>query len=483
MKSRFFFSFLVLIATFIASASVRAHGGAFLQGQCGQTLRESVILTEDIGPCPGPGLIVKKHGVTVDGNGHEIAGAGNGDGVILENVKNVTIKNLAVTGFLNGIYLKRGSLNTIEGNSLNANSVGLMIASTNATVRNNMIFDNKTGICAATSKNAVFYNILINNKHQVEDVGGNSWESGGLGNYWGNYWGMDDGSDGRAAGDFVGDTLIPHEGVDFYPLLDPSIPEQFGSLFCADWWTGWFIWTGGWSPIKINVNLTDPLGRLISRNENLIGKNAFYIEDEQGDPKSHLIRVLISRPCGAPVEGVYSFEMEGLDDINYSMTSFVSQRGEQVFNKAVLEGFLSEGDKQNIDTRLVEYIEPDGQISALVHLVVPIDIKPDSYPNSINIASAGVIPVSIFSSPTFDAATTNPDTITLEGAGVKLHGFGSQELCHGEDVNEDNLIDLVCHIQTEALDIVVGQSIAVLEGITFDGTLIRGEDSIQIVPK
>jgi hypothetical protein len=59
IKIKFLFSYLVLIAMFIALASVSSHGGVFLQGQCGQTLRESVILTEDIGPCPDPGLIVK----------------------------------------------------------------------------------------------------------------------------------------------------------------------------------------------------------------------------------------------------------------------------------------------------------------------------------------------------------------------------------------------------------------------------------------
>ena len=113
---------------------------------------------------------------------------------------------------------------------------------------------------------------------------------------------------------------------------------------------------------------------------------------------------------------------------------------------------------------------------------VIIDIKPGSFPNSINVSSAGVIPVAILSSDTFDASTeVNPDTLALAGATVRVVGKSGKSLCHAEDVNGDTLLDLVCQFQNE-LDVQVGDSIAVLEGQTFDGTPIRGEDSIRIVP-
>ncbi len=51
-------------------------------------------------------------------------------------------------------------------------------------------------------------------------------------------------------------------------------------------------------------------------------------------------------------------------------------------------------------------------------LPVEIDIKPGSDPNSINLSSAGVIPVAILSSATFDATTVNPDTIFLASGPV-----------------------------------------------------------------
>ena len=50
---------------------------------------------------------------------------------------------------------------------------------------------------------------------------------------------------------------------------------------------------------------------------------------------------------------------------------------------------------------------------------VTIDIKPGSYPNSINIGSEGNVPVAVFSTYTFDATTIDPLTVTLASAPIK----------------------------------------------------------------
>jgi N-acetylneuraminic acid mutarotase len=113
---------------------------------------------------------------------------------------------------------------------------------------------------------------------------------------------------------------------------------------------------------------------------------------------------------------------------------------------------------------------------------VTIDIKPSSEPNSINLSSAGVIPVAILSSETFDATMVDPDTISLAGARVKMVGKSNKLLCHEEDLNEDGLWDLVCKIETAEFMIEEGESVAVLEAETFYGAPIRGEDNVRIVP-
>ena len=134
------------------------------------------------------------------------------------------------------------------------------------------------------------------------------------------------------------------------------------------------------------------------------------------------------------------------------------------------------------------FASPGVQIGTLSVTITPvvvdinIDIKPGSDTNSINISSAGVIPVAILSSATFDAATVNPDTIALAGARVKVMGKSDKYLCSERDVNGDGLPDLVCNVYTAEFMIEIGETIAVLEADTFDGTSIRGEDSIRIVP-
>jgi hypothetical protein len=113
---------------------------------------------------------------------------------------------------------------------------------------------------------------------------------------------------------------------------------------------------------------------------------------------------------------------------------------------------------------------------------VSIDIKPGSLPNSINLASAGSVPVAILSSPTFDATTIVPESVSLAGARVKLVGKSNRALCAAEDVNADGRLDLVCQVVTAQFMIEVGESVAVLEADTINGQHVRGQDSINIVP-
>jgi hypothetical protein len=112
---------------------------------------------------------------------------------------------------------------------------------------------------------------------------------------------------------------------------------------------------------------------------------------------------------------------------------------------------------------------------------VAIDVKPGSDPNTINLKSAGLIPVAILSSATFDAGTVDPVSLSLAGGSVRVAGKSEKSLCHTGDVNADGLSDLICHFENH-LEAVPGDTVAVLVGQTVDGTPIRGQDSIRIVP-
>ena len=112
---------------------------------------------------------------------------------------------------------------------------------------------------------------------------------------------------------------------------------------------------------------------------------------------------------------------------------------------------------------------------------VSIDIKPGSFPNSINLGSSGTVPVAILSTPSFDATTVDPLTVTLASASVKLKGKGTPQ-ASSEDVNGDGRMDLVVHVETEALQLSSTSTRAVLEGKTFAGDQVRGSDFVNIVP-
>lgn len=114
-------------------------------------------------------------------------------------------------------------------------------------------------------------------------------------------------------------------------------------------------------------------------------------------------------------------------------------------------------------------------------LTVRIDIRPHSFPNTINLGSHGIVPVAILSTATFNARTVNPVTVTLASAPVKLKGKGNP-MASVKDVNNDGLLDLVVYVETEALLLSKTDTQATLQGLTYDQKAIAGTDSVRIVP-
>lgn len=112
---------------------------------------------------------------------------------------------------------------------------------------------------------------------------------------------------------------------------------------------------------------------------------------------------------------------------------------------------------------------------------VAIDIKPGSYPNSINLNSKGTVPVAIFGNSTFDVHKINLTSITLAGAPIKIKNNG-QLMANYEDVNKDGFVDVVIHIITKSLQLMLNDVKAELNGFLFGGKEIKGSDSVKIVP-
>jgi hypothetical protein len=125
-------------------------------------------------------------------------------------------------------------------------------------------------------------------------------------------------------------------------------------------------------------------------------------------------------------------------------------------------------------------VPPAVQVNVSTITAVNIDVKPGTFPNSINIGSNGTVAVAIFSTPSFDARTVDPLSVTLAGASVELRGKGTP-MASFEDVDGDGLLDLVVHVSTEALELSDGDTEVVLEGKTFGGMSIQGTDSVRVI--
>jgi len=116
----------------------------------------------------------------------------------------------------------------------------------------------------------------------------------------------------------------------------------------------------------------------------------------------------------------------------------------------------------------------------VVFIDVSIDIKPDSEINPINTKSKGKIPVAIFSTADFDAPSmVDTTSLTFGRTGDET----SLSFCNkkAEDVNNDGLLDLVCHFYTQATGFHFGNTEGSLKGQTLDGISLRGIDNISVV--
>jgi hypothetical protein len=108
---------------------------------------------------------------------------------------------------------------------------------------------------------------------------------------------------------------------------------------------------------------------------------------------------------------------------------------------------------------------------------IAIDIKPGSFPNSVNPHSRGAVPVAILGSNTFDVADVDVTTLAFGPNGASIAHLNG----HLEDTNFDGVMDLVVHFETRDTGIVCNDESATLTGETLDGQPFEGSDSIRTV--
>jgi len=108
-------------------------------------------------------------------------------------------------------------------------------------------------------------------------------------------------------------------------------------------------------------------------------------------------------------------------------------------------------------------------------LIVSIDIKPGSDPNSINLTSKGKTPVAVLTNDTFDATLIDPVSVLFAGASPVKWAV--------EDVDGDGDTDMIFHFKTQELELDGSSTEAELTGYVVGGLEFSGNDSVNIVPK
>jgi hypothetical protein len=199
-------------------------------------------------------------------------------------------------------------------------------------------------------------------------------------------------------------------------------------------------------------------------------------------------------PTGWPAALGNGTHPESFSSIFNALTPFFRNGGEywglnQLWGKGDTK-IIQQPDAFNEHTLIIEFDDlKGGNVSMLfgstfyaielmqleAELAIEIDIKPGSYPNSINLKSKGKIPVAILTTDDFDAYDVDPDTVYFAGASPLRWKL--------EDVDKDGDYDMLFHFKTRKLDLTKESAEATLEGETHDGIQITGTDSVNIVPK
>jgi parallel beta-helix repeat protein len=210
--------------------------------------------TGDIYAC----LLVNKSDVIIDGAGYTLHGALNetqgdlwiGQGPNPEmnetvpytigidtasgSITGLTIRNLNIRDFSIGMYIWTTN-NTVSGNAVVGNIVGVLLSGSNNDIIGNYIADNEMGMFFGTNEpGSVPLNLTVSHNsfyNNTDHLGGcvckeynmteeiHTWDNGEEGNYWDDYNGTDEDGDGIGDTPYVIDVL----NMDRYPLMQSYV--------------------------------------------------------------------------------------------------------------------------------------------------------------------------------------------------------------------------------------------------------------------
>lgn len=109
-----------------------------------------------------------------------------------------------------------------------------------------------------------------------------------------------------------------------------------------------------------------------------------------------------------------------------------------------------------------------------------LDIRPEAFPNRINLLSNGLVRVAILTTSVadgeaadFDAWDVDPSTVVFGPLGAAPHSHAQ-----AEDVDDDGDLDMVLRFRIPTTGIACGDTEATLSGETLDGKSFAATDSV-----
>ncbi len=440
--------------------------------------------------------------LTLDGAGYTINALTEdreGNGIYGYQRQYVTIKNVSVRGFANGIYAFDTDWVNLSGNTFSDNTCGIRFQYTrDSTLTGNTATNNSDGIVL----NDTWTGTLTSNTASSNSSYGI--KLGGCRNFTlvgntmsGNAYNFE--LSGPWEHDFVTNTIDTSNTVDGKPIyyVKNAVDEVYDSSTNAG--TFYAINCDGIT-IKDLTIANNGHGVTLWKTKNSLIENVTSSDNywigiflELSDDNTLVGNTVNSNQYGMYITHSSNNQVYNNNFIDNTRQVIVHDGSGNIFylDKPIGGNYWSNHTSPDVDgDGFVDspYGFDDFPLASPWDpaILVEIDIKPGSYPNSINLGSYGLVPVAILSSEEFDATTVDPETVELAGAGVSVRGKSNKYMAHKEDINEDGLLDLMVQVATENLEPESFQNgSAILTGNLleeFGGTPIEGTDEITIVP-
>ncbi|MDQ3680433.1 MAG: right-handed parallel beta-helix repeat-containing protein [Actinomycetota bacterium] len=106
----------LLLLVSVLGVAAPAQAKQVQQVSCGQVITSNTTLGNDVGPCPGNGIIVGADNVKLDLNGHRVFGTpqpGEGAGILVSQRRGVQVRNGTVSDFDGGVVIEGGTENKV----------------------------------------------------------------------------------------------------------------------------------------------------------------------------------------------------------------------------------------------------------------------------------------------------------------------------------------------------------------------------------